>query len=275
MRIATIQLTPTTEPADNFAQMRLRAAEAAAAGARVIVFPEQTMVLLQSVTVDALAGIASEWWGPFAELTAELAVAYDAVVISAGFEPSPGGLPYNTVIAIHPDGRELARYRKLHLYEAFAASESEHTRAGEELPPVFDVERDGEVLRFGLSNCYDLRFPELFRSLIDGGANVLVVVAAWASGPGKEEHWSVLTRARALENVSWLVASAAVGGGPRGTATVGLSRIVDPLGEVVAGLGPRDEGVAVADVVAETVVRARGALPALSNRRITLGYELD
>lgn len=275
MRIATIQLTPTTEPAENFAQMRLRAAEAAAAGARVIVFPEQTMVLLQSVTVDALADIASEWWGRFAELTAELAVAHDAVVISAGFEPSPGGLPFNTVIAVGRDGAELARYRKLHLYEAFSQSESEHTLAGVDLPPVFEVERDGEVLRLGLSNCYDLRFPELFRSLIDGGANVLVVVAAWASGPGKEEHWSVLTRARALENVSWLVASAAVGGGPRNTATVGLSRIVDPLGEVIAGLGPRDEGVAVADVVAEAVDRARGALPALANRRISLGYEVN
>lgn len=275
MKIATIQLTPTTDPRENLAQMRVRAAEAADAGARVMVFPEQTMVLLQAVTVDALSEVAAEWWAPFAALTAELATSHNAVVISAGFEPSADGLPYNTVIAVGPDGSELARYRKLHLYEAFSQSESAHTRSGQELAPVFDVELGGETLRFGLANCYDIRFPELFRSLVDRGANTLVVVAAWASGPGKEDHWSLLTRARALENVSWLVASAAVGGGPRNAATVGLSRIVDPLGEVVAGLGPREEGIAVAEVTPAAVDRARGVLPAIANRRITLDYRVS
>lgn len=274
MKIATIQLTPTTDPRENLTQMRVRAAEAAATGARVMVFPEQTMVLLQSVTVDALSEVAAEWWEAFAALTSELAVEHDAVVIAAGFEPSPDGLPFNTVIAVGPDGAELARYRKLHLYEAFAQSESEHTRAGEEIPPVFDVKHDGETLRLGLANCYDIRFPEMFRSLVDRGANVFVVVAAWASGPGKEAHWSLLTRARALENVSWLVASAVVGGGPRNAATVGLSRIVDPLGEVVAGLGPREEGIAVADVTPGAVDRARHVLPAIANRRFELSYKL-
>ncbi|GAA2826932.1 putative amidohydrolase [Leucobacter komagatae] len=274
MKIAAIQMTPSVEPGENFEAMRLRAAEAAAEGARVIVFPEQAMVLLQSVTVDALTGIAAEWWERFVALTAELAVQHDAVVISAGFEPSTDGLPYNTVIAVGPGGEELARYRKLHLYKAFAQSEFEHTRAGDELPPVFDVEVDGEALRFGLANCYDIRFPELFRSLVDRGANAVAVVAAWASGPGKEDHWSILTRARALESVSWLVASAAVGGGSRDAATTGLSRIVDPLGEVVAGLGPRGEGIVLADVDPAVVDRARGVLPALENRRIALAYEL-
>ncbi|GAA1326618.1 nitrilase-related carbon-nitrogen hydrolase [Leucobacter albus] len=275
MKIAAVQLTPSTDPAENLAAMRARAAEAAAGGAEVIVFPEQTMVLLQAVTVDALTDIAAEWWARFVALTAELAAEHDAVVVAAGFEPSPDGLPYNTVIAIAPDGTELARYRKLHLYKAFSQSEFEHTRQGDELPPVFDVTRGGETLRLGLANCYDIRFPELFRSLIDRGANTLVVVAAWASGPGKEEHWSLLTRARALENVSWLVASAAVGGGSRGAATTGLSRIVDPLGEVVAGLGPRAEGIAIADVDPAAVDRAREVLPALANRRFSLGYRLS
>ncbi len=274
MKIAAIQFTPSVEPSENFQAMRARAAEAAADGARVIVFPEQAMVLLQSVTVDGLTGIAAKWWDAFAALTAELAVEHSAVVVSAGFEPSPDGLPFNTVLAVGPDGSELARYRKLHLYEAFAQSEFAHTQPGDELPPVFNVEADGESLNLGLANCYDLRFPELFRSLVDRGADTLVVVAAWASGPGKEDHWSILTRARALESVSWLVASAAVGGGPRDAATTGLSRIVDPLGAVVAGLGPRGEGIAIADVDPAAVARARGVLPALENRRIGLTYEL-
>ena len=274
MRVAAIQLTPTTDPEANLAEMRERAAEAAAGGAHLIVFPEQTMVLLQAVTVDALSDIAAEWWDAFVRTTRELATEHDAVVVSAGFEPSPDGLPFNTIIAVAPGGVELARYRKLHLYEAFSASEAAHTRAGAELPPVFDVKHGGESVRFGLANCYDVRFPELFRSLADRGATAFVLVAAWASGPGKEEHWDVLTRARALENVSWLVASAAVGGGPRGTATVGLSRVVDPLGTVVAGIGPREPGVVFADIDSAGVDRARAVLPALANRRIGLRYDL-
>lgn len=274
MKIAAVQMTPSTAPAENFAAMRDHAARAAADGAKVIVFPEQAMVLLQAVTVDALQGIAETWWPAFCELAAELAKQHDAVIIAPGFEPAGDDRPFNTVIAVAPDGRELARYRKLHLYKAFAQSEFDHTREGDDLPPVFDVEFGGEKLTLGLANCYDIRFPEMFRYLVEQGATGLVVVAAWASGPGKEEHWSLLTRTRALENVSWLVASAAVGGGSRGDATTGLSRIVDPLGGVVAGLGAREEGIAIANVDPAAVDRARGVLPALANRRIGLSYNI-
>ena len=274
MRIAAIQLTPSTDPAANIAQMRERAAEAAAQGAQVVVFPEQTMLLLQSVTAESLVAAADEWWDAFARATAEIAVAHEITVVSAGFEPSGADLPFNTMLAIGPDGSELARYRKLHLYVAFAASEAEHTRAGEELPPVFEVAHAGERLRVGLANCYDVRFPELFRSLSERGAQVTLLAAAWASGPGKEDHWDMLTRTRALENVQWVVACGAVGGGSRNTATTGLSRIVDPLGGVVAGLGPREPGIVVADVTAAAVEQARTALPALENRRIALTYDV-
>lgn len=278
MRIAAVQLTPTTDPAENIAQLRARTAEAAAGGAEVVVFPEQTMVLLQSVTVEGLSDIAAAWWGPFYDATAELAREHSVVVVSAGFEPAGAdargtGLPLNTIVAIGPEG-ELARYRKLHLYEAFQASESEHTQAGSELPPVFTLGEGETSLTFGLANCYDVRFPELFRSLADRGVNAILLSAAWASGPGKEEHWDILTRARALENVSWFVACGTVGGGARGGATTGLSRVIDPLGVVLAALGPREPGIAFADIDAATVARARAQLPALANRRITLDYAL-
>lgn len=274
MKIAAIQMTPTTVPEENLAKMRVLAAEAVAKGAHVVVFPEQSMVLLQAVTVSDLTDIAAQWWGAFERLTSELAVEHGAVVVTAGFEPAESGLPYNTMLAAGPDGTELARYRKLHLYEAFSASESEHTQAGAELPPVFDVQHEGEQLTFGLANCYDVRFPEIFRSLVERGANAFLLSAAWASGPGKEAHWTVLTEARALENVSWMVACATVGGGPRGNASVGMSRIVDPLGTVVAELGPREEGMLIADVEAATVDRARAVLPALANRKIALTYDI-
>ncbi|MFC5338019.1 nitrilase-related carbon-nitrogen hydrolase [Leucobacter denitrificans] len=273
MKIAAVQFTPTTDPAENLEQMRRRAAEAADKGAHVIVFPEQAMVLLQAVTIEGLSGIAAEWWGRFEALTAVLAATHNAVVVAPGFEPNPDGLPFNTTIVVAPDGTELARYRKLHLYVAFAASEAEHTAPGSELPPVFDVEAGGEKLTFGLANCYDVRFPELFRSMADRGANAMLLVAAWASGQGKEEHWTTLTQARAIENVCWFVACATVGGGSRNAATVGLSRVVDPLGTVVSALGPRDEGVLVAEIGPEAVDRARESLPAIVNRRIRLGYD--
>lgn len=274
MKIAAVQMTPTTNPAENLANMRVFAAEAAAQGAQLVLFPEQTMVLLQAVTVDGLTEIAEEWWQPFERLTAELAAEHGVVVVTAGFEPAAGGLPFNTMLAVGPDGNELARYRKIHLYEAFSASESEHTQAGVELPPVFTVEHEGEQVTFGLANCYDLRFPELFRSLSERGATAFLLSAAWASGPGKEAHWTLLSQARALENVSWMVACATVGGGSRGGATVGVSRIVDPLGSVVAQLGPREQGVLIANVEAAAVDRARQVLPALANRKIALTYEI-
>lgn len=286
MRVAAVQLTPELDPGANLAKMRERAAEAAARGARVIVFPEQTMVLLASVSPERLTEIAAEWWEPFVALAAELAVRHGAIVVAPGFEPVAGGLPFNTIVAMGPDGTELARYRKLHLYHAFSSTETVHTRAGSELPPVFEArfaaesgteggEGDSatvERIVFGLANCYDVRFPEVFRHLVDQGAQAFILSAAWASGPGKEEHWSLLTRARALENVSWLVASATVSPAP--VSTTGLSAIVDPLGTVIAALGPRDEGVLVADVSTEGVDRARAVLPALANRRIALGYEV-
>ena len=274
MRIAAIQLTPSTDPAANIAQMREQAAVAAAQGAHVLVFPEQTMLLLQSVTAESLVAAADEWWDAFVRATSEIAVAHDVTVVSAGFEPSDAALPFNTMLAVGPDGRELARYRKLHLYVAFAASEADHTRAGDELPPVFDIEHAGEQLRVGLANCYDVRFPELFRSISERGAEATLLAAAWASGPGKEDHWDILTRTRALENVQWVVACGAVGGGSRNSATTGLSRVIDPLGVAVTGLGPREPGIVIADVTATAVARARAALPAVANRRIALTYDV-
>lgn len=274
MKISAVQMTPTTDPAANLERIREFTGEAAAEGARLIVFPEQSMVLLQSVTVSDLNEIAVAWWPSFERLTRELAREHGVWIITAGFEPAPAGLPLNTMLAVGPDGSELARYRKLHLFEGFAASESAHTQAGTKLPPVFDVEFGGEHLRVGLANCYDIRFPELFRSLIDRGVNTIVVSAAWASGPGKEDHWRVLTQARAIENVSWLVGSATVGGGSRNAATVGHTRVVDPLGTVIADLGPRGEGVLTAEVSVAVVDQARSTLPVLENRKLKLAYSL-
>lgn len=197
MKIAAVQLTPSVEPSENFDKMRHFAGLAAAQGADVIVFPEQTMALLSAVTPESLTKIAAEYWEAFTKLTAELAAQHGAVIVTAGFEPggstAPTGsestvtaLPFNTMIAIAPDGVELARYRKLHLYEAFAASESAHTQRGADLPPVFHVERGEEQISFGLANCYDVRFPEMFRSLVDRAQTLSFSQRHGLLGPAKK-----------------------------------------------------------------------------------------
>ena len=265
MRVAVAQTSPGIDSEANFETIRRFTAEAAASGARLVVFPEESMLLADDAIKPRFAEILREVWPRFETLVREIAREHAVTVIAAGYEPNGQERPFNTILAIDPTGAELARYRKMHTYDAFAYQESGYVTRGAALPPVIEV----EGLRVGIANCYDVRFPELFRSLADRGADVIALSAAWVSGKGKEEHWSVLTRARAIENVSWFLASGTVG-----PDSAGLSRVIDPPGVVVAGLNAHDEGIVVAEVDALRTDRARAMLPALDNRRIELAYSV-
>ncbi|MCM3658962.1 carbon-nitrogen hydrolase family protein [Agromyces mediolanus] len=265
MRVAVAQTSPGIDAEENFATIRRFTAEAAERGARLVVFPEEAMLLAEDELKPRFDEILPAVWPRFEALVAELAREHRIAVIAAGYEPNPGGRPFNTMIAVDASGAEIARYHKLHTYDAFAYQESAYVTRGAELPPIIEI--DG--VRIGLANCYDVRFPELFRSLADRGVDAIALSAAWVSGKGKEEHWSVLTQARAIENVSWLLASATVG-----PDSAGLSRVIDPLGVVVAGLNAHDEGLVIAELDLERSERARAMLPALDNRRIELTYTL-
>ena len=265
MRVAVVQTSPGTDADANFATIRRYTADAASQGAHLVVFPEEAALLADDEIKPQLAEIAVGLWASFERLLAELAREHALTIIAAGYEPSTDERPYNTILAFDPSGERIARYHKMHTYDAFAYQESGYVTRGGELPPVIEV----EDVRVGIANCYDVRFPELFRTMVDRGADVISLSAAWVSGTGKEEHWDVLTRARAIENVSWFLASATVG-----TDTVGLSRVIDPLGIVVAAANAHDEGMIVADVDAERTRRARRMLPALQNRRIELDYRV-
>src|SRR6185436_19273687 len=120
-------------------------------------------------------------------------------------------------------------------------------------------------LSLGLLTCYDLRFPELGRDLVDAGADTLVVPAAWVRGPLKEDHWATLLRARAIENTTYVLAA-----GQCGSQYIGASMVVDPMGVVIAGSGP-DEGVANARIERRLVDEARRRNPSLANRRTRTG----
>jgi deaminated glutathione amidase len=172
------------------------------------------------------------------------------------FEPGDDpGRPFNTLVV---RGGAEAAYRKIHLYDSFGYRESDRLTAGAPEPVLVDV----AGFRVGLMTCYDLRFPELARRLVDEGADAIVVPAAWVAGPRKVEHWRTLARARAIENTVFVLAAAQPG--PRYT---GHSMVVDPLGDLLAEAGEGPE-VLVAELDHESLAAARKTNPSLANRRM-------
>jgi predicted amidohydrolase len=174
--------------------------------------------------------------------------------------------PYNTCVVVAPDGRVTARYRKIHLFDVDLPDGSSHresasTSAGE--APVTVVVGGFTI---GLSVCYDLRFPELYRLLSTAGADALVVPAAFTLFTGKD-HWHVLLRARAIEAQAYVVAPAQWGRHPRGRQTYGKSLVADPWGEVIAQ-APEGEGLAIATLDRAYLEDVRARVPSLRHRRL-------
>ena len=173
--------------------------------------------------------------------------------------------PYNTSVLVSPQGAIAAAYRKVHLFDVSlpdgtSLRESAATSAGAEA-----VTAEVKGVRVGLSICYDLRFPELYRRLVDQGARIVTVPSAFTLTTGKD-HWHALLRARAIENQVWVLAAAQHGKHPRGRQTYGKSVIIDPWGEVVAQVS-EGEGFAVAKLDFEYQDRVRTSLPSLLHRK--------
>ncbi len=261
MRTALCQIAVTRDPKTNLERAREAIAEAAAGGADLAVFPECSLVRFGREIREA----AEPLDGPFVTGLAEAAREHSVSVIAGTFEPSGDGRVFNTAVALGPDGALRAAYRKIHLFDSFGALESELVTPGD--TPVV-VELAG--LRIGLITCYDVRFPELARQLVDLGAEAFAVIAAWGSGPMKEDHWITLVRTRAIENTMWTIA---VGQAPslefRDGFGVGRSMLVDPMGVVRTDLGP-DETVRVAELDPAVTDRVRATLPSLEHRRLNL-----
>jgi predicted amidohydrolase len=174
------------------------------------------------------------------------------------FESIPGErLVYNSAVVVDPSKGLVGAHRKRHLFDAFGEIESERFRAGRDDPLLVDV--DGFAVAVVI--CYDIRFASFIERAADAGAEVLLAPAAWVAGPLKEEHLSVLARARAIDNTMYVAV-----GGQLGPTYTGRSVIVDPLGATLAGLGDA-EGVATAEVLRERLQAARTRLPVLAQRR--------
>ncbi|QFG26026.1 carbon-nitrogen hydrolase family protein [Actinomadura sp. WMMB 499] len=261
VQVAVAQFAPGTNKDENLRTIGGLVAEAAERGARVVVCPEFAMFAASKLDrryVDS----AERLDGPFASGLAELARGHGVHVVAGLNErlddPDRMG---NVLVAFAPDGTTAATYRKIHLYDAFGDKESDIVRPGDiRDPETFAV--DG--VTFGMQTCYDVRFPEVTRRIVDAGADALLLPAQWAPGPLKEDHWRTLVRARAIENTIYVAAADQCA-----RSGAGNSMIVDPMGVVVAGLGEAP-GTAVADVAPARIAAVREKNPALSLRRFTV-----
>ena len=266
MRVAVAQFASGSDKDANrrVAVDSLRAA--AGGGAGMVVLPEASMHAFGAAGID-LTAVAESLDGPFVSALASASAETGVVAVAGLFEVagSPGRV-FNTVVVVDGSG-VLARYRKVHLYDALGWRESDRVAPGDPASPPAVVEVGD--LRIGVMTCFDLRFPEVARVLVDHGATVLAVPAAWVAGPGKQEQWEVLLRARAIESTAFVVAA-----GQPGPVYTGCSTIVGPTGVVVAALSGSPDGgpggLAFADAAASEVADVRAAMPVLASRRFTV-----
>lgn len=268
--IGVIQMASTQDPEENLQTMSALVREAAERGAKAAAMPE--CALYRGLEMDRYAQMVPG--GPAVERLSQLA-RETGLWLHCGslYERDPqGGRPWNCTVVIRPDGTMAARYRKLHPFDVAvpqgpAVRESDQIRPGEEIVTV-DA---GELGKWGLSICYDLRFGELYRLMALEGAQVLFVPANFTLNTGKD-HWEVLLRARAIENGCYVVAPGQFGSGPEFTA-YGRSMVVDPWGNVVAQ-APDRPGVILADIDLDYVDEIRRKVGTLANRR-TDRYRLE
>jgi deaminated glutathione amidase len=263
LRAAAVQLNSNDDKGRNLAAAERLVRAAAADGAELIALPEKWNLLAAGERMAAEAeplggpslGAARGW-------ARELGVHLLAGSIAERAED--GGKAFNTSVLIGPGGEDLAIYRKVHLFDVEAGGvsyrESEHERAGEEI-----VTATAAGLEVGLSVCYDLRFPELYRILALRGARLIAVPSAFTAATGRD-HWEVLLRARAIENQAFVLAPNQSGEAPPHYSSYGHSAIVDPWGVVLARAAD-GEGFAVADLDLAAQERVREELPSLASRR--------
>lgn len=261
MRIALGQIDSISDKAENLEKVRSMTAVAASQGADLVVFPEFTM--FEHTALDRNFVDASEPLnGPFVEGLREIARENDIDLVAGVLERrSEDDRASNTTVVIDGSGDLQTVYRKVHLYDAFGARESDIIIPGTDLSPVtFDI--DG--LRVGIQTCYDLRFPELTRLLVDEGADLVLNVASWTPGVRKEDHWISLSRARAIENTIFF---AAVSQAP--PISTGGSALIDPMGIIVGELGEK-AGISTYEIDPERVAKVRATNPCLVNRRYSV-----
>lgn len=265
MRIAAIQMTSGADRDTNLEAATRLIREAAKAGAEFVGVPENFAWMgpeaerdanaetLEGATLSRMAGLAREF---------KISVLAGSVLEQG----APGNRLYNTSVLFGPEGQRLGVYRKIHLFDVEVGDGQTYRESASVAPGTEVVVADSPLGKVGLSVCYDLRFPELYRKHAEAGAVLLTVPAAFTLMTGKD-HWEVLLRARAIENQAYVMAPAQQGKHPKDRMTWGHAMVIDPWGLVIARAS-EGEGFAMAELDAAYLAKVRKSLPALQHRRL-------
>jgi predicted amidohydrolase len=265
-RVAAIQMVSGSQVQANLAAAEQLIAEAAAAGARLIVLPEN-FALMATSDAERLTVAESEGDGPIQRFLATTARRHSAWLVGGTIPLRTAGAKVRAACLVYNEqGRPVARYDKIHLFDVCLADgeryeESNTIEPGEEITVL-----PTPAGRLGLAVCYDLRFPELFRRLLDAGAEIFALPSAFTAQTG-QAHWETLVRARAIENLAYVIAPGQGGRHPSGRETHGDSMIVDPWGQILARRA-QGAGIIIGDCDLPHLRRRRAQLPSLEHRKI-------
>ncbi|WP_440711766.1 nitrilase-related carbon-nitrogen hydrolase [Herbiconiux sp. YIM B11900] len=265
LTVASAQFASSQDVEANIARIGILVRDAADAGASLVTLPESS-IYEWSAGPEAISKVARFQSGVFAEAMSDLAQRHSIHLVYGSYEMGEAEKrPYNRLTALSPSGVALARYDKIHLYDAFSYRESDYIAPG----PIHGDFSELATFslhgwRVGLLNCYDLRFPELTLGLIERGVDVIAMSSAWAQGPGKAFQLATLTAARAIETTSYLLLS-----NQAGPASTGHSTVLDPAGATLATVDA-PEGLAIARLEQSVLQQVRKAHPVACNQRYRL-----
>lgn len=265
MLIAAVQMTSGADKAVNLEKAADLIARAAQSGAKLVGIPENFAWM--GPESERLSN-AEPLEGPTLTRLAELSKSLKITLLAGSILESgaPGERLYNTSVLFGPQGERLATYRKIHLFDVELGDGPSYQESAAVAPGTEIIVAEASFGKVGLSVCYDLRFPELYRRHAEAGAVLLTVPAAFTLMTGKD-HWEVLLRARAIENQAYVLAPAQQGRHPKDRLTWGHAMVVDPWGLVVARAS-EGEGLAMAELDLQYLAKVRRMLPALQHRRL-------
>lgn len=262
--VAAVQMVSTPVPEENFAVARRLVAQAAAQGAQLVLLPEYWSIMGMHDS-DKIGYAEAQGAGPIQALMADLARQHRVWLIGGTLPlvAPEAGKVLNTTLVYDPSGARVARYDKIHLF-SFCKGDESYDEARTIMPGHRVATFDGPIGKVGLSVCYDLRFPELYRAM--GQCALIVAPAAFTYTTGKS-HWEILLRARAIENQCYVLAAAQGGTHPNGRRTWGHSMLIDPWGDVKAVLA-EGEGFVIGAFEPHRLQQVRESLPDLRHRKM-------
>src|SRR5574338_389669 len=267
MKVAVVQFRAHTDKQKNLKTILNYISQASKKGAELCAFPEFMMFYITpKQSAREVAEHAETINGNFVQEIAHAARKNKIEVVGTIYEKSKKkDRVYDTAFVINKSGKVTSTYRKIHLYDALGFKESSKLEPGSKITPPAKT----SVGKIGMLICYDLRFPEMSRTLASSGSEVLVVPSAWVKGPNKEEHWVTINKTRAIENGCYVVAP-----GHLGNIYCGRSLVVDPYGRILLDMKHKS-GIGLADISLDLVKKTRLSLPLLKNRRTDIYSDLS